>query len=239
MKLSEFENITRETLHNRTIKPGDDVWDKLENSLSKQRRKRKLNFIFGAVAASIAFLLLIGLFVQNKTVLQPDIQTVETAKPVLVPGAEKESISNVPETKITVMSIGNTIQEKPVVPNKMASPEAIAEADKPQNTDEGLHQKTAYKNIIDQKVDEVVAQILDLKKNSGSPSDGEINALLADALKEIKSRELLNQASGKVDANALLADVEDEIDSSFKEKVLLALRESYQTVKTAVAQSNN
>lgn len=239
MKLSEFENITRETLHNRAIKPGDDVWNKLENRLSKQRRKRKLNFIFGAVAASIALLLLMGLFIQNKTGLQPDVQTVETTKPVLVPGVEKEIISKEPETKTTVLTIGNTTQEKPAVPDKIASPEAIAEVDKPQNTDEGMHQKTAYKNIIDQKVDEVVAQILDLQKNSGSPSDDEINTLLADALKEIKSRELLDRTTGKVDANALLADVEDEIDSSFKEKVLLALRESYQTVKTAVAQSNN
>jgi len=88
-------------------------------------------------------------------------------------------------------------------------------------------------------VNEVVAKILDIQKNKTAFSDAEINSLLTDALKDIKTQQLLNRATGKVDATALLADVEDEIDHSFKEKVLLALRESYQTVKTAVVQSNN
>lgn len=239
MKLSEFENITRETLHRRILKPSDAVWNTLEDRLSKQRRKRKLNFIFGGVAASIAFLLLVGLFVQNKIDLKSNIQTVDIPKQNIEPEPNQDTPTKKSETKTTVVSIENIANKNSATPNKTVTPEAIAEMDKLQNTAENLHQKTAYKNIVDQKVEEVVAKILDLKKNNEPLANDEINTLLAEALKEIKSSELLNHTSGKTDPNTLLADVEDEINNSFKEKVLLALRESYQTVKTAVAQSNN
>lgn len=237
MKLSEFENICRETFHHRTIHPSENTWGKLENQLVKQKKKRRLQFVFRAVAASVALIALIGLIVQNQTNITPKNQTVEISKPVLTPSGRKEIISKEPTGTKTVLTTEN--RDK-IEPKLNTNPVAVTETINLKYDIEKPSEKPESKNIIDQKVDEVVAKILEIQKDKATFSDAEINSLLTDALKDIKIQQLLNSTTGKVDATALLSDVEDEINNnSFREKVLLALRESYQTVKTAIVQSNN
>lgn len=232
MKLSEFENISRETFHHRTIHPSENTWSKLENQLVKQKRKRMLQFVFRVAAASVVLIASIGLIVQNQTEVTPKIQTVETSKPEISPEANKEIIS--PKTVLTTENGDKT--ESKLNTNPVAATETI----NLKNDIEKPSEKPESKNIIDQKVDEVVAKILGIQKDKATFSDAEINSLLTDAMKDIKTQQLLNSATGKVNATALLSEVEDEINNnSFREKVLLALRESYQTVKTAIVQSNN
>jgi hypothetical protein len=228
MKLSEFENISRETFHHRTIHPSENTWSKLENQLVKQKRKRRLQFVFRAVAASVVLIASIGLIVQNQTEVTPKNQTVEISKPELSPEVKS------PKTVLTTES-----RDK-IEPKLNINPVAVTETINLKKEIEKPSEKPESKNIIDQKVDEVVAKILDIQKDKATFSDAEINSLLTDALKDIKTQQLLNSTTGKVDATALLSEVEDEINNnSFREKVLLALRESYQTVKTAIVQSNN
>ena len=50
---------------------------------------------------------------------------------------------------------------------------------------------------------------------------------------------MFNESTGVVNAHALLQDVEDDLEQSFRSKVFQALKENYITVKTAVAQRNN
>lgn len=238
MKLSEFENIIRETFQHRTINPSENTWSRLENQLIKQKKQRRFRFMFRAVAASIVLFASVGLIVKNQIVTIPKNQTVEISKPVLTPEIRKENISKEFEGE-TVFTTENQHKTEPNLNPKKSNPVAVTETINKQKEIEKPSEKPESKNIIDQKVDEVVAKILDIQKNKATFSDAEINSLLTDALKDIKTQQLLNRATGKVDATALLAEVEDEIDHSFKEKVLLALRESYQTVKTAVVQSNN
>ncbi|MDP2061124.1 MAG: hypothetical protein U1C58_11995 [Flavobacteriaceae bacterium] len=238
MKLSEFENIIREKFQHRTINPSENTWSRLENKLIKQTKQRRLRFVFRAVAASIVLFASVGLIIKNQIVTIPKNQIVEISKPFLTPEIRKETIPKESEGK-TVFTTENRDKIDPNLNPKKSNPVAVTEAINAQKQIEKPLEKPESKNIIDQKVDEVVAKILDIQKNKSTFSDAEINSLLTDALKDIKTQQLLNRATGKVDATALLADVEDEIDHSFKEKVLLALRESYQTVKTAVVQSNN
>ena len=52
-------------------------------------------------------------------------------------------------------------------------------------------------------------------------------------------QKLYNEATNKVDANALLQSVEDDLEQSFRAKVFDAIKSGYESVKTAVAERNN
>ena len=91
----------------------------------------------------------------------------------------------------------------------------------------------------EQKIQDVVALVQSMKDGNKVITDSDINALLEEAQKEIKLNRLYNETNGVVDANALLQDVEAELNQSFRSKVFEALKSSYNSVKTAVAQRND
>ncbi len=111
------------------------------------------------------------------------------------------------------------------------------------NTDVAHTQEQAIKvspnpvHIIDDEVAKVVAQIQELQKNNTEVTDNEINTLLLEAQREITAKKILK--SNTVSASALLQDVEDEIDETFKQRVFEALKTGFQKVKTAVAEREN
>ena len=90
-----------------------------------------------------------------------------------------------------------------------------------------------------QKIQDVVAQIKNLKENNTAVTDEAIDALLTEAQKEIALDKLYNESTGIVDANLLLQDVEADLEESFRAKVFKALKENFISVKTAVAQRND
>ncbi|MDT8415780.1 MAG: hypothetical protein RQ735_10450 [Flavobacteriaceae bacterium] len=239
MKLSEFENISRESLLRRTIHPNEKTWDRLEKQLIANKRKKRFHFVSRVAAASIVLLVLISLFFKNEPISNTNQRMVEISEPVLTPKTQKENTLTEPDAK-TALTTEDGNKTNTHLSSKKSTPVVVSETVKVNEDIEKPFPIPENKNIVDQKVDEVVSKILDFQKDKANFSDTEINALLAEALKEIKSQQLLTKAGKSVNADILLSEVEEDINnSSFKEKVLLALRESYQTVKTAVAQSNN
>ncbi|SRX54625.1 hypothetical protein [Aequorivita sp. CIP111184] len=91
--------------------------------------------------------------------------------------------------------------------------------------------------IFNTKVDEVVASVKKLQENNTEVSTTEVEALLNSARREIQTQRILN--SPKVDAMALLQDVEWELEKSFRDKVFDALGEGFQKVRTAVNERND
>ncbi|OUS00467.1 hypothetical protein A9Q86_10880 [Flavobacteriales bacterium 33_180_T64] len=94
-------------------------------------------------------------------------------------------------------------------------------------------------NFEDTKVIEVVNQIKKLELEGETITDTEIDNLLKKAQKEILRDHMYNEATRTVDAEALLQDVEADLETSFRTKVFESLKSSYKTVKTAVAERNN
>jgi len=129
------------------------------------------------------------------------------------------------------------IQEPVFIQNKKAS-EAIATVIeyKGSNPIIQMEKKELHKSFVDQKVEEVVAQI---GKNNTEITVEEIDALLANAQRDLQTRKILDQASGKVDATALLDEVEFELERSFRDKVFDALGDQFNKVRTAVSERNN
>jgi hypothetical protein len=91
--------------------------------------------------------------------------------------------------------------------------------------------------LIQSKLEEVIAATSKNDKISGD----EVDALLAQAASEIsreRDRSQFYNSNNEISANALLAEVEDEIYQSFKAKVFEVLKEGYLKAKTAVANRN-
>lgn len=90
-------------------------------------------------------------------------------------------------------------------------------------------------SIIDDKIQEIVAKV-----DVTTVTDAEVDELLKNAQREIISAGIFDQNSNKVDANALLLDVEAQIDpETFKDKVFGILKEGFYTARDAVADRNN
>uniref|UniRef100_UPI003F6D9CD9 hypothetical protein n=1 Tax=Winogradskyella sp. TaxID=1883156 RepID=UPI003F6D9CD9 len=87
--------------------------------------------------------------------------------------------------------------------------------------------------------DAVADALKKLKSEKTSVIDKEVDSLLKLASKELFKDQIQNETTKTVDANALLMSVEDEMGQSFRSKVFEVLKDSYETVKTAVAERNN
>lgn len=93
--------------------------------------------------------------------------------------------------------------------------------------------------FFDSKVNEVVASIQDIQKENKTITVEDIDLLLARAQRDIATNRILNSGNQKIDATALLQDVETELERSFRDKVFDALGEGFNKVRTAVAERNN
>jgi len=91
--------------------------------------------------------------------------------------------------------------------------------------------------VIRDKIANVIAQIEDLEENNIQVTDAEIDKLLMEAQREIATSKIIK--SSTVSASALLQDVENELDESFKQRVFDALKKGFQKVRTAVVERDN
>lgn len=91
--------------------------------------------------------------------------------------------------------------------------------------------------LIAQKVEEVVAQVELMEISQQDVTDAEVDSLLRAAQRQILTDKLFSK-SGSVDAMSLLAEVEDELDESFRDQIFDALKTGYFKLRTAVADRN-
>ena len=84
-----------------------------------------------------------------------------------------------------------------------------------------------------------MAEINDLKTENALVTEQEIDSLLKQAERDILTNKLQRSNTRTVDANALLQDVEADLEQSFRSRVFETLLNNYETVKTAVAERNN
>lgn len=97
--------------------------------------------------------------------------------------------------------------------------------------------KTEEDKLIDAKVEEVVASVKQLQDNNTEVTSAEVDVLLKNARREIQTERILKNP--KIDATALLQDVEGEMERSFRDKVFDALGDGFNKIRTAVTERNN
>ena len=107
------------------------------------------------------------------------------------------------------------------------------------NTNKKVQSPVSILTFEEAKAIEVVNQIKKLEIKNGIVSDAEIENLLKQAERDILRERIYNETTRTVDADALLQDVEDDLEQSFRTKVFEGLKSGFESVKTAVAERNN
>ncbi len=146
----------------------------------------------------------------------------------------KRNVTPVIETKKSRMNSVNDTRMA-VQENDASSNQKISAHDSPEALTEA---QAINKNLVlNTKVDEVVAAIQGIQKDRNTVTAAEIDALLQTAQRDIATQRILNET--KIDATALLNDVEFELEKTFRDKVFDALGDSFSKIRTAVVERNN
>lgn len=252
MSQRKWENKVKTTLEKRTIKPSDTGWNALADRLdAADKKKSKIPYWWVGVAATmVGILFAITIFFSDNTT---DIQ-----KPVMVDTQQKVYDQIVPIEKLPQQEkLAETHKdiktpkslEKEALTNELVKEHKdvtsitkhnlLTADNQKEKVAEPLEIRSQNKTIEGKKILEVVAQINNLKSKGQTVTDADIDALLHQAQKEMAYQTILKDGTRIVDANALLLDVETDLQQSFRNKIFEALKNSYETVKTAVAERNN
>lgn len=254
----KFEENIKDKLEKRTLSPSVDGWSKLSERLDTDRKKSK-NPIFWWLSVAAGLIIMIAVSVQffNKG-------SVEEVVPEIVEEHVKENpLENKKEPLNDSKSIELVVQKNAIEDEKSNSPVVKepqiidykkvtnkksktklaenSESNKKNETNQEDKLKTELPELTKASIlENAVADVLkDLKSEEASVTDREIDSLLKLASKELFKDKLQKETSKTVDANALLLSVEEDMGESFRSKVFDALKESYETVRTAVAERNN
>jgi molecular chaperone DnaK (HSP70) len=262
MAADNFDNNIKNKLENRTIKPTEEAWNKLSEQLDIiDRNKSNTKIWWLGIAASIVGVLFFFLRNTENSLENNTPIVVETQQEVKTKNTDDASPSidknNVVKELEKSQPVVSTKSEKtPEIKETKSQPiqSSIVPEDKDTNIDqvvadvaqepkleseESIQIEPNNMSFEDQKIQEVVAQIKDLQNQDKDITEEEIDQLLLLAENQIKQKRLSDQSTNTIDANSLLQDVEQELDRSFRDKVLETLKSSYESVKLAVIERND
>lgn len=248
METDKFEKHIKAKLQEREILPSENAWAKIASELNDGDAKKKPVYLWMGIAASIVVLLGVSLFYFNGSAVSNELPTeiVDTEKEnELEDVVIKESLPFKSEEEVVEVSsesktsIEEVKVEEPIVPKIQESivlDDKIEVAVNQVPTNETI-EKLVPDEIIDSKVAAIIAQVSDLEQNS-TVTDAEVDSLLKRAQDEILREKIFNKDKS-VDAMALLTEVEDELDQSFRDQIFDSLKAGFIKVRTAVADRNN
>ena len=231
MAPDKLEQEFRRKLQQREIQPAGDSWNRLEERLATKKARSKSHVWMTGVAAVFAGLIFMaGYYFRGPVVLE---------NPVIVNVPAEEEIEN------DLFSEGESAvaeEKSSEKVNTPASPTNRTEIRK--STSEAQEKSIASGEIQPELLPEQIPQEeknrLLKNDNPGSSSseiasvtDEEIEALLFDARAQLQ-----DHASVQVNPEALLTEVEDELDQRFRDRVFDVIKEGLSRAKTAVANSD-
>lgn len=259
----KFEDKLKDKLENRTLMPSPDSWNTLADRLDKEEEKNNNSrFWWLGIAASILGIILVTTqFYKNDSEVKdlpivvdtqtiPESNTELTKEPVeykdVISNSESvtEIINDSPKDEVALTSSVKTNEEqKPIRKEKIISqPEITKDVIASTASSKPDIKQDVKVNALSQeelKIIEVVDVIKQLTADESLVSEREIDSLLKQAQREIIQQRIYDESTKTVNADALLQDVEVELDQSFRAKVFDALKSSYNSVKTAVAERRN
>lgn len=250
----KYEEDIKSRLDKRTIKPSVKSWDTLSQRLDNEEKKNnKKGFWWLGIAASVIGVLLVSNFFLNikttnniNTTVVEEITTIDTLK------TEIENKKNNYKTEEVIVDTEESLKVK----------NTTKSARKNIKTNNYLAENKSSKKVITNKKEASNIQIVkslvleestittnqplvsientkqEVKTKKLNIIDNEINNLLAQATEDI-AREKSKIVKIPIDYNGLLIAVEDNIDESFRDKILKAVKKGYETVKESVAEHND
>ena len=256
MEPDKFEKYIKSKMNEREISPSDEAWEKISGQINSSKKHGRPTYFWIGMAASLLILVSFSLFylnsskdiesVDNGTVV--DTEDSNTKKELNKEDKAIDLYENVPdaivmEDETEKNIIDSTSESEGVEPEPDLVQEDLRDTNAlATNTDRiELPEKTLElvlpKDILNAKIAEVIAQVDAIEAN-GKVSDAEVDSLLLNAQKDILREKLFNQ-DRTVNAMALLTEVEDELDQSFRDQIFESLKAGFLKVRTAVADRNN
>ncbi len=247
--MDKLEKHIKEKLEERTMAPSPGAWDKIASQLDAEPEKKGSKWQVYAMAASFVGILLLSMLFMNKEetipeeiqVVEEKVDPIDTEKENETPSPQKDVTKALPvqeETKVVNNGLEPMPEENPkgfTDELPISQPVLAQEETKQLEQDKLIKESDA---LITQKVEEVVAQVQHMEGLNRGVSDAEVDSLLREAQKQIMADKLFPK-NGSVDAMTLLAEVEEELDESFRDQIFDALKEGYFKLRTAVADRNN
>lgn len=255
----KLEDNIREKLESRELKPSVKAWDKLQVKLDAEQPQKKTVLWYYIAASFIGILILSSVFFTNTIEIKDEIVTESVDeksidnKVNIIPNSENaEKIVSTQNNSEVIKTEENKGKEKSQSNSnsnlKTSGPESPlltgtkkSEIDKKIDKTKVLanteKEKSLEEELINAKVDEVIASVKELQHNHNGVSITEVEDLLNKARREIQTQKILN--TPKVDATALLQEVEWELEKSFRDKVFDALGEGFIKIRTAFIERND
>lgn len=251
----KFEEQIKDKLEKRSLSPSSDSWSKLAGRLDAEEKKtKKPVYWWLGVAAGLVILLAVTIQFLNK-------DEKEKIMPTIVEEQVEDTIKKPLEEQLNTIENKNLAEEntsedniEPVkkpqvnaykkvaeIQPKIKTQLAGVENSNPNKSEIIVTPKKELQNTTDEAIIKtaMASALNELKSNNTEVTDKEVDSLLKIASKELFRDKLKQDATKTVNAEALLQSVEDDMGQSFRSKVFEALKESYETVKTAVAERNN
>ncbi len=246
--MDKLEKHIKEKLEGRTIAPSASAWDRIAEQVSVQPKRKGRKWYPLAIAASFIGILLVSiLFFTSGPNKETQIQVVEenhgkteANQDIEVQPSEliQKEQPNFREIEMARTDTAPDTQESPKdLALELPKPESVLVQQETKRPEQEERLKESI-GLIYQKVEEVVAQVEVMESLKKEVSDAEVDSLLRAAQKQILTDKLFTQ-NGSVDAMNLLAEVEDELDETFRDQIFDALKDGYLKLRTAVADRNN
>ncbi|WP_209405697.1 hypothetical protein [Pseudozobellia sp. WGM2] len=248
MQPDKFDEYIKNRLDQRKLQPSTDAWERIQKQLEiSPKPVRKPYFKYTVAASLIGFLLVsISYFKDRQGAKEPvkvvDTEKMETQLDNSVTTQESEIVVKNLEMDEVAKSRNHEQEQIVSVNSEYTSPpnagHVMVEDHVKDDSKEILLAIDTSEVLIDTKIEEVIAQVELLEKGDTTVSDAEIDSLLQEAQREIVLQTTIHHSDGKVDAMALLAGVEDELNQSFRDQIFETLKDRFLRVKTAVATRN-
>jgi predicted exporter len=226
MALHKIDKTIKEKLLDRTIQPSAKAWDRLDAMLAYQEVKAKKTFPWLKISAVFAGILMLGILWQVNN----------EQHSILIPSENDVVFEN--QSLLDTTNDGEVLIVN-VVPGdlkEIAYPKIEGK--------EILVSREVSKHIVEENINDSQFTPTELQQETEEIQDyAAARALLAEINTEGKnfSRNIASNVSGSitVDVESLLNTAENEIENSFRDKVIHKINKNYNTLKSTVANRNN
>lgn len=244
MAPNKFEKHIKKALEQREIQPSAEAWDKLSEQLKGSSKTKKKGFTWYAVAASFIGLLIVSVLLFNGLNKKNAIENQVVKKPKKAQEIREQKDTEVVQLDTLKALKDNQPVERIVVEatkeiEPILNSEIVLTQDFKDDSSSARYEKSLdnSEQIINTKILEIVAQVDELEQLNNSVTEAEVDSLLRQAEQEVLNNKLFH-ADQSVDAMALLTEVEDELNQSFRDQIFNSLKSGFLKVRTAVADRN-
>ena len=224
MEPNKLENQIREKLNAREIKPSVQSWDRLDAMLSvEENKKPKRNFKWLFAAASIIGFVFAGLFFFQQEKPTQEIEAHQT----VVESKEKEKTIQEPLNQKGVAVEKEEINKTAIASAEKNEGKGVKEATNtvpkvlPSVKSETINEE-AIAEVIPQKPEEIILQ----------------PAVLASADPVKPEEQSQDKPKIKVNASALLSQVDGEIELTFRQRAIKRFSKNVKSARETVAARN-